>query len=223
MCNKDNTPFEEYFNKVECYFALKRDKAILLSPEEFEVVEYFYNQGAPLKIIFKGIDRFFEKKKKRKRRTNRIFFLTHIKDEIDEIWQDYKRKGTGSYLVSGESEGEFISGRIEEIINELKDSHVALKTLCDELEEKLKLLKDKAESLTLEEVEGEMEGILEFATGKIFDILNSELIEIKEEVDIEVNSLVESLGKDISPDVIDRFKKQIVFEKLNFPNISLFS
>ena len=68
-----------------------------------------------------------------------------------------------------------------------------------------------------------MEGILEFATGKIFDILNSELIEIKEEVDIEVNSLVESLGKDISPDVIDRFKKQIVFEKLNFPNISLFS
>ena len=223
MCNKDNTKFEEYFNKIESYFALKRDKAILLSPEEFEVVEYFYNEGTPLKVIFKGIDRFFEKKKKRKRKTNRIYFLTHIKEDIEEIWKDYKRKGTGSYLVSGESEKEFIEERVNEIIDRLGQSNKALQTVCVEVGRKLNALKEKAEEITLEEAEREMDAILEFATKGIFDILNNELIEIKEEVEIEVNSLIESLGKEISPDVIDRFKKQIVFEKLNFPNISLFS
>ncbi|BBB31777.1 hypothetical protein TTHT_0134 [Thermotomaculum hydrothermale] len=222
MCNKENTTFEEYFFKVESYFALKRDRAVLLSPEEFEVVEYFYNEGVPLKIIFKGIDRFYEKKKKSKRKTKRIYFLTHVKDHIEEVWQDYKRKGTGSYLVSGESEKDFIVNRIDEIIDALNKAHKSVKSVCQEVTNRLVNLKDKVEELTLEDAEGEMESIFEFATEKIFDILNSELKWLKEEVEIEVNSLVESIGKEISPDVIDRFKKQIVFEKLKFPNISLF-
>ncbi len=222
MCNKENTKFEEYFNKIESYFALKRDKAILLSPEEFEVVEHFYNEGTPLKVVFKGIDRFFEKKKKRKRKTNRIYFLTHIKEDIEQIWQDYKRKGTGSYLVSGESEGEFIKERVDEIIEMLGQSNEALQIVCVEVEGKLNALKEKAEEFVLEDAEREMDAILEFATKRIFDILNSELIEIKEEEDSEVNLLLESLGKEVPSDVIDRFKKQVVFEKLNFPNISLF-
>ncbi len=222
MCNKENTGFEEYFNKIETYFALKRDRAILLSPEEFEVVEHFYNEGAPLRVVFKGIDRFFEKKKKRKRKTNRIYFLTHIKDNIEEVWQDYKRKGTGSYLVSGESEKEFIEERVDEIVGMLENTHNALKALCLEVKDRLKGLKERADKLTLEEAESEMESILEFATNSIFDILNSELIEVKEEVEEEINSLIKKLGKQVSPEVIDRFRKQVVFEKLNFPEISLF-
>ena len=222
MCNKENTGFEEYFNKIETYFALKRDRAILLSPEEFEVVEHFYNEGAPLKVVFKGIDRFFEKKKKRKRKSNRIFFLTHIKDYIEEVWQDYRRKGTGSYLVSGESEKEFIEQRVDEIVDMLENTHNALKALCLEVKDRLKGVKERADKLTLEEAESEMESILEFATNSIFDILNSELIEVKEEVEEEINSLIKNLGKQVSPEVIDRFRKQVVFEKLKFPEISLF-
>jgi len=222
MCNKENTPFEEYFDKVECYFALKRDKALLLSPEEFTVVERFYEEGAPLKVIFRGIDRFFEKKKKRKRKSARIYFLTHVEDYIGEVWEEYKRKGTGSYLVSGESEADFITSGIDQIISSLSKCHPALSEVAKEVEEKLLSVKSKSNELTLEDAERELDTILEFATKRIFDILNNDLSDVKDEVDAEVESLVNSLGKDVKPDVVDRFKTQIIFEKLNFPNITLF-
>ncbi len=223
MCDKTNTSFEEYFNRVESYFALKRDKAVLLSPEEFEVVELLYNEGVPVKVIFRGIDRFFEKKKKRKRRSGRMYFLTQIKEDIELVWEDYKRKGAGSYLISGETEEEFIKQRIDELMYLLENVHPELKSVCHKVKEKLNSLKLKIGELTLEGAEKEMEKILQFAENEIFGILSNELVDIKEEVEREVEDLVKSLGKNISSDVLNRFKKQIIFEKLNFPEISLFN
>ena len=222
MCGKESISFEEYFDRVECYFALKRDRAILLSPEEFEIVEHYYNAGTPLKVIFRAIDRFFEKKKKRKRKTQRTYFLTHVKDDIETLWQDYQKKGTGSYHVEGDTETEFVIERIDNLIELLNLAHSSLEEVKRETESRLLALKERCQSLTLEEVEGEMDGIFRFAREKIFDILNTELKELAEETEEEIKSLIAGMGKEVDEEIIERFKIEIVFEKLNFPQITLF-
>ncbi len=222
MCGKESISFEEYFDKVECYFALKRDKAILLSPEEFEIVEYYYNAGAPLKVIFRAIDRFFERKKKRKRKSQRTYFLTHVKEDIEELWKDYQRKGTGSYLVEGDTETEFALERIDSLLELLKLADNSLEEVKSQTADMLLELKEKCSVLTLEEIEGEMERIFRFAREKIFDILNTELKALAEETEEEIKSLISSMGKEVDEEIVERFKIEIVFEKLNFPQITLF-
>ncbi|GEM_PF-1903081 len=222
MTDSKPLDFQEYFDRVECYFALKRNRALLLSPEEFEVVEEFYREGVPLKVFFRGIDRFFERKRKRKRKSRRIFFLTHVRDTIEEVWNDYKKKGAGSFLVSGDSETEFIYKKIDTIIERLNECDASVKTVAERARAMLEELKREASELTIEDVEIRMEGILKFATGEIFDILNGELKEVAFDVERELNDIKASLGKDIAPDIVERFKRHLVFEKLNFPEVTLF-
>ena len=74
----DEVVFKKYFSDIESYFALKREQILLLSPEEYTVIRDYFEKGIELKIIFKGIDIFFDKKKKLKRNIQRTYFLTHI-------------------------------------------------------------------------------------------------------------------------------------------------
>ncbi len=217
MSEKD---FSKYFDSIECYFALKRDAVLLLSPEEFEIVEECYKSNVDLKLVLKAIDIFFEKKKKRKRKFSRPYFLTHVKSEIDAVVADYAKKGVGSYYATGPSETEFIESRIKEIINLLENNTDVPRDIVDTTVKELTFIFEKAKEKTMEEVEKELEKISLFAREKIFDILN---VDTKNEIDKEIEELSEKAGKKVPKEVIDRFKMELVFAKFNFPIISLFA
>jgi len=212
--------FNKYFDAIESYFALKRDQVLLLSPEEFEVVETFYNNEIKLKLVLKGIDLFFDKKKKRKRKNTRPYFLTHVKPEIEKVVKDYAKKGVGSCYAEGPTESQFIKEKINEILQLIENTNEIPQEISSTTTKKLKKVLETAELKTMEDIELDLDVISQFAREEIFDILN---IEAKNEIDEEIKQLTNKCGKDIPQEVIDRFKMEIIFAKFDFPIISLFA
>lgn len=213
-------PFNQYFDSIESYFALKRDKVLLLSPEEFELVEEFYNSNIKLKLVLKGIDLFFEKKKKSKKKSSRPYFLSHVKPEVEKVVKDYAKKGVGSYYAEGPSESQFIEERLETMIQLIEGSKDIPETISDNIKSNLKNMLKLSESKTMEEIEFDLDEISQFAREKIFDILS---VEAKDEIDLEIKQLTEKASKKVPIEVINRFKMELIFAKFDFPIISLFA
>ncbi len=212
--------FREYFTRIESYFALKREQLLLLSPEEFQIVEYFFQQEIPVELVLRGIDRFFEKKKKRKRKTRRTVFLTHIQQDIEEIAGDYKRKGIGSHLAAGPTETEFILDKLHEILEKLNKVNANIKPVAKHAETEIRPLLKRAREETMEEIEKELERIYSVAKNDIFATLNPE---IEQKVEERIQTILEQTGHDISPDIRERFKTETTLEILGFPVISIYS
>ncbi|NOZ13460.1 MAG: hypothetical protein GXO69_07405 [Acidobacteria bacterium] len=215
-----DTEFREYFTRIESYFALKREQLLLLSPEEFRIVEDFFQQGVPVELILRGIDRFFEKKKKRRRKSRRTVFLTHIQQDIEEIAGDYKRKGIGSHLVSGPTETEFVLEKLNGILEKLKNTGEKTKPAAEHAETKIRPLLDRARQETMEEIEKELESIYSVAKNEIFATLDPE---IEQKVEERIRTILEQTGHNISPEIRERFKTETTLEMLGFPVISIYT
>ena len=212
--------FREYFNQIESYFALKREQVLLLSPEEFQVVEHFFQEKVPAELVLRAIDRFFEKKKKSRRKSKRPVFLTHIQADIEEIVTDYSRKGIGSHLAFSSTETEFVVERLTAILNRLEKVSGNAKVSASKAAEKLHPLLERAKKETMEEIEKELEAIWTVAKKEIFDTLDPE---IGQKVEQRVRTILEQTGHSVSEDIQERFKTDTTFEMLGFPVISLYT
>lgn len=212
--------FRGFFNRVESYFALKRGQAAMLSPEEFELVEDLYQRKIQLELVLRGIDRFFEKKKKARRKsTRRTVFLTHVMEDIEEVVTDAARKGVGSHIASGPTETEFMEERLDDLLSSLKDTAPDIRAIADEAAGKLRALKERADELTMDDMESELETVYQFSRNQISDKLNPETMEA---VEAEVEELAARAGRDITPDILERFKEERLLAALHFPVITLF-
>lgn len=212
--------FRTFFNRVESYFALKREQAIMLSPEEFELVEDLYKRGIQLELILRGIDRFFEKKKKSRRKSGRrTVFLTHVIDDIETVVADYGRKGVGSHLAAGPTETEFMVERLNSILSALQHTDPTVQQVADQAAEKLAVLRDTADDLTMDEMEAELESVFQFSRKQISDKLNPETVKA---VQSEVEDLSSRAGSNIEPDILARFEEERLLAVLRFPAITLF-
>ncbi|MCK5878455.1 MAG: hypothetical protein KAH24_01655 [Holophagae bacterium] len=212
--------FREYFNQIESYFALKREQVLLLSPEEFQVVEHFFQEKVPIELVLRAIDRFFEKKKKSRRKSKRPVFLTHIQADIEEIVTDYSRKGIGSHLAFSPTETEFVVERLTAVLNRLEKVSGNAKVPASKAAEKLHPLLERAKKETMEEIEKELEAIWTVAKKEIFDTLDPE---IGQKVEQRVRTILEQTGHSVSEDIQKRFKTDTTFEMLGFPVISLYT
>ncbi|NOY22013.1 MAG: hypothetical protein GXO70_00690 [Acidobacteria bacterium] len=212
--------FREYFKQIESYFALKREQILLLSPEEFQLVDRFFQENVPVELILRGIDRFFEKKKKSRRKSRRPVFLTHVQTDIEEIIHDYNRKGIGSHLASGPTETEFVQEKLTIILHRLEKVSGNAKTPASKATEKIRPLLERAKEETMEEIETELEAISKVANNEIFDTLDPE---IERKVEERIRTILEQTDHSISKDIENRFKTDTALEMLGFPVISLYT
>ena len=47
--------YQDYYRHVELHWSLKRDRQIIVSPVEIEVVESWYEAGVPLPVVLEAI------------------------------------------------------------------------------------------------------------------------------------------------------------------------
>ncbi len=215
-----DTDFRKYFSRVESYFALKREQILLLSPEEFELVEQFYRKNVPVKLILRGIDRFFEKKKKNRRKRRRPVFLTHVQADIEEVIADYSRKGIGSHIANAPTETEFIRERLNTLISRLNTVSGPAKKIAVKAAAEISPLLERAKEEPMEEIETALEAISSFAKKEIFDTLDPE---IEQKVNEKMQIILSQTGHSISKEIEARFKTDTTFEMLGFPVISLYT
>lgn len=88
---------ENYFNyytEIEEYFWQKRGAHILVSTLDWAVIESWQRAGLPLEVVFKGIDRAFERYQAR-RRSRPIKSLLYCVDAVAEVAEEAKEAAAG--------------------------------------------------------------------------------------------------------------------------------
>lgn len=83
-----------YFTEIEEYFVRKRGKNITVSPLDWCLIELWKDNGIPLHVVLRGIDRSFENAEKRQRRSPSTLFYCH--PAVMEAFEEHSRAMLGS-------------------------------------------------------------------------------------------------------------------------------
>jgi len=211
--------FRTYFNRVESCFALKRGQPMLLSPEEYELVEDLYRREIPIELVVRCMDLYFEKQARKKRRSRRPVFLTHLRDDLEELILEFNRKGMGAQRLSGATPGEFVSSRLSEIAVNLERVMPTVADIAREALDAVRELESRCNGMEIDQLESHLDEIADVARKRIFDTLDPELMTAAED---RVRDLMERSGHEMSDDILDRFREEQIMKLLRFPVISLY-
>ena len=87
-----------YFTEVEEHFIRRRQKNLLVPPLDWCLIELWKNNGIPIHVVIRGIDRSFETA--RSRRTSPRS-LSYCHPAVTQAFEEYQRAMVGS----GDEEG----------------------------------------------------------------------------------------------------------------------
>lgn len=230
-----------YFTEVEECYQRCRETRMLLSPLDWALIESWKEAGVPLEAVLMGVERAFEKFKKRPRRFQKINGLAYCSQSVlqaaDELNTAVRESGAkpGS---NGTSESPFTP---EEIERYLKHNAQALEKAGEHcqvngervLAEDLRAASSALESAAaeggstgrrnLEELERRLSAVEEKLTASLTRAASVELLaQLRDEVDRGLVSCrremtaaqIESLGR--------QFMKKRLFEHYQVPRLSLF-
>lgn len=226
----------KYFTEIEEYFSRKRALPTILSPNEWFLVKSWYDEGIPLSIIKKAIDKFAEKKEFQERRIS----LFYIRNEVIKEWLSYKRIFFQSSL-SKESKEEFIidknyisnhleklSKSLEEATNSLPPDLEILKNIFKQTAKSIIRLKSKLrrEELTAEEVDqleiklSSLENsMIRKITNKLSNNILNKLIEEAQEMIKKYDNLKGTLAYN---KIIKSYIKKKLLSQLGLPKFSIY-
>lgn len=232
MKEKDFISIEEYFNH-------KRGSPTLLSPMDWQLIDQWRKIGIPLKIIYQGIDRSFEKFKKTKKKGRKINSIAYCNQEVLKAWDEYKELivGKNPEAVGKISPEKLWRQKVEnKLINIAKNlDESAIKVENEEKEDLGKMLKETAkrvkklsESLKRNEIDiqychQQLETLdNKISTALIASALNQEIEKAKAIADQELKEYKGRMEHNIYNQVIDNFIRQYLSYKYGIPRINIF-
>ena len=134
-----------YFTEIERFYQSKRESFTLLSTLDWVLIENWKEQGLPLEIVLKGIDRAFSRAK---RRINSLAYCVKAVEEVSEEQKaltveaprlpDFSADEVAAYVGRLAGEVQSVDANLAESIRnvDLSDLRTAEQTLSA-LEEKL--------------------------------------------------------------------------------------
>ncbi|MBI4455450.1 MAG: hypothetical protein HY644_06070 [Acidobacteria bacterium] len=98
--------YYNYFTEIEEYFVRKRGKHMLVSPLDWSLIESWKQIGIPLHVVFRGIDRAFEKHQAHasEKRINSIFYC---QPTVTECFDEYRQAAIGGPEQRGGNKPEY--------------------------------------------------------------------------------------------------------------------
>lgn len=103
-----------YFTEIEEHFVRKRSKNLLISPLDWGLIELWKDNGIPLHVVLRGIDRSFESAQRRRRSTPRTLFYCH--PAVLEAFEEYQEAVLGE---SPTGKGTDVAGEEQELSREV--------------------------------------------------------------------------------------------------------
>jgi hypothetical protein len=218
-----------YFTEIEEHFVRKRARNLLISPLDWCLIELWKENGIPLHVVLRGIDRSFESAQERRRSSPKTLFYCH--PAVIEAFEEYQEAVLGeSTTVAGVDNENGGSGLSRESV---------LRSM-DDLREQLKLREGEAfvravsrisalssevsvrADLDLREVDADLAEISSMLTESLREDLDDEtwktiLTECRKELKI--------YRRHLAPEMFERLKqKQIersIREHFHLPDFSL--
>ena len=144
----------EYCREVEVYLCRKNDGHLIrVVGPSFDVVSGWAARGVPIKIVFEGIDRYFERYYRQgpRRRPVKIDFC---EADVIDAYEEWRRAlGMGSPESGSESRSESLPAHVERAVTRLSSARASgsvgpeLDSLIDRLVSELDLVRSKAAGL----------------------------------------------------------------------------
>ena len=124
-----------YFTEIEDTFVRRRGKHLFLSPMDWALMETWKQQGIPLHIVLRGIERSFDSFESRPRKRT-VKSLLYCQEEVEAQYAEWldARVGVSSATVSSDLDKTPFS--VEAINEHLESSRNALVQLAEARREK---------------------------------------------------------------------------------------
>ena len=161
-----------YFTEIEDTFVRRRGKHLFLSPMDWALMETWKQQGIPLHIVLRGIERSFDSFESRPRKRT-VKSLLYCQEEVEAQYAEWTDARVGASSSSG-GDSEQTPFSLEAISEHLQRNRAALVQMAEARRQKQE--DDLSEAMTraaalLSEIEQDLERGAPLDTRKLEDSL----------------------------------------------------
>jgi RNAse (barnase) inhibitor barstar len=194
-----------YFTEIERFYQSKRASFTLLSTLDWVLIENWKEQGVPLEIVLKGIDRSFARAKRR------INSLAYCVKAVEEVCEEQKR-----LQIEAPNLPDFQQEELNAYIAKLADDVVRV-------DEGIAASIRALDTTDLRIAEQSLSALEEKLIAKLkFTTPDPTMIEIKREVDEELNPFRSTMTAAQLTMLEQQMWRRKLLERHNVPRLSLF-
>jgi hypothetical protein len=200
-----------YFTEIEDTFVRRRGKHLFLSPMDWALMETWKQQGIPLHIVLRGIEKSFDSFESRPRKRT-VKSLLYCQEEVEAQYAEWTDARVGATSSSGGADSEHTPFSLEAISEHLQRNRVALVQLAEMRRQKQE--DDLSEAMTraaalLSEIQQDLEGGAPLDTRKLEDslgglerLLNNSMFAVASDSELEAQ-------KDLVKDQLKPYRSQM--------------
>ena len=231
-----------YFTEIEDAFVRRRGKHLFLSPMDWALMETWKEQGIPLHLVLRGVERSFDSYESKPRKRS-VKSLLYCQEEVEAQYAEWLEASVGANppsngdVVEDESKP-FSSTAVREHLQRSRESLSALatkrgKVSADELAESL-----SRASVLIESIENDFLSGATVDTRKVEDsltglerMLNQALLSVGGTSDVdtakkEITAQLKPYRSQMEPAVYNQTLENLLLkrlrEQLGIPRLSLF-
>jgi hypothetical protein len=194
-----------YFTEIERFYQSKRESFTLLSTLDWVLIEGWKEQGIPLELVLKGMDRAFSRAKRK------INSLAYCVRAIEEVCDEQKE-----LTIEAPALPDFDANEVVVYIQKLADQ---VETIDKRIAEAIRTV----ETRDLKAAEQILSALEEKLIARIkVESDDNTLIEVKRDVDGELNPYRSTMTAAHLAMVEQQLWKRKLLERFNMPRLSLF-
>jgi hypothetical protein len=196
-----------YFTEIERFYQSKRETFTLLSTLDWVLIENWKEQGIPLEMVLKGIERAFSRTKAKRK----INSLAYCVKAVDEVCEEQKELAVEAPELPDFREDE-VSAYVARLADEVAklDEGIAATVRAVDVSD-LRMAEQ-----TLSALEEKLIAKLKFTAD------DKTMIELKREVDSELNPFRSTMTVPQLAMLEQQMWRRKLLERFNVPRLSLF-
>jgi len=229
-----------YFTEIEDAFVRRRGKHLFLSPMDWALMETWKQQGIPLHIVLRGVEKSFDSYEAKPRKRT-VKTLLYCQEEVEAQFAEWVESHVGSGGDSPESETEsdrtpFSFAAITEhlersrnALSELAKSRTQEDDLSEALTRAIALLvdieTDFASSTTLDtrKLEDSLTGLERMLNDSMFSVVSSTAMEeLKNGIKEQLKPYRSQMEAAVYKQTFDNLLLKGLREQFGMPRLSLF-
>jgi hypothetical protein len=206
-----------YFTEIEQFYQTKREVFTLLSTLDWVLIENWKDQGVPLDVVLKGIDRAFSRPNA-KRKVNSLAYCVKAVEEVIEEQKDTRMAKPELPEISADETRKYLA--------DLAEKTTAVSGAFPEFAGKIAAVADAVRTVDTGNFR-DAEQVLVALEEKLIAILRvaadeSVLIEVKREIDGELAPFRSTMTTQQLAMLEQQLSKRKLLERYGVPRLSLF-
>jgi hypothetical protein len=206
-----------YFTEIEQFYQTKRDVFTLLSTLDWVLIENWKEQGVPLDVVLKGIERAFARPNAR-RKINSLAYCVKAVEQVIEEQKDAQVEKAEMPAISEEETRRYLA--------DLAEKTNAVAKVFPEFAGKIAAVADSVRGVDTKSF-GDAEQVLGALEERVIAILRvaaeeSALIEVKREVEGELAPFRSTMTAQQLAMLEEQLSRRKLLERYNVPRLSLF-